>query len=168
MVWRLNLERKTTMSDVHIISGKAYWASILSPNTTYEPVYSVDVCLDEDTKSLVESLGLNVQNKGDDRGDFVKIKRKVYKRDGSERPAPIVKDSQNNNWDGSLIGNGSMVNVKFATYDWEYNKKTGVASDLMGVQVVDLISYGDNKDFSAVEGGYTVGNNEQEGDGFRF
>lgn len=168
MVWRLNLERKTTMSDVHIISGKAYWASVVSPNTTYEPVYSVDVCLDEDTKSLVESLGLTVQNKGDDRGDFVKIKRKVYKRDGSERPSPIVKDSQNNNWDGSLIGNGSMVNVKFATYEWEYNKKKGVASDLMALQVVDLVEYGDNKDFSAVEGGYTVGNNLDTGEEIPF
>lgn len=168
MVWRLNLERKTTMSDVHIISGKAYWASVISPNTTYEPVYSVDVCLDEDTKSLIESLGLTVQNKGDDRGDFVKIKRKVYKRDGSERPSPIVKDSQNNNWDGSLIGNGSMVNVKFATYEWEYNKKKGVASDLMALQVVDLVEYGDNKDFSAVEGGYTVGNNLDTGEEIPF
>lgn len=168
MVWRLNLERKTTMSDVHIISGKAYWASVISPNTTYEPVYSVDVCLDEDTKSLVESLGLTVQNKGDDRGDFVKIKRKVYKRDGSERPSPIVKDSQNNNWDGSLIGNGSMVNVKFATYEWEYNKKKGVASDLMALQVVDLVEYGDSKDFSAVEGGYTVGNNLDTGEEIPF
>ena len=168
MVWRLNLERKTTMSDVHIISGKAYWASVMSPNTTYEPVYSVDVCLDEDTKSLIESLGLTVQNKGDDRGDFVKIKRKVYKRDGSERPSPIVKDSQNNNWDGSLIGNGSMVNVKFATYEWEYNKKKGVASDLMALQVVDLVEYGDNKDFSAVDGGYTVGNNLDTGEEIPF
>lgn len=168
MVWRLNLERKTTMSNVHIISGKAYWASVMSPNTTYEPVYSVDVCLDEDTKSLIESLGLTVQNKGDDRGDFVKIKRKVYKRDGSERPSPIVKDSQNNNWDGSLIGNGSMVNVKFATYEWEYNKKKGVASDLMALQVVDLVEYGDNKDFSAVEGGYTVGNNLDTGEEIPF
>ena len=168
MVWRLNLERKTTMSDVHIISGKAYWASVVSPNTTYEPVYSVDVCLDEDTKSLVESLGLTVHNKGDDRGDFVKIKRKVYKRDGSERPSPIVKDSQNNNWDGSLIGNGSMVNVKFATYEWEYNKKKGVASDLMALQVVDLVEYGDSKDFSAVEGGYTVGNNLDTGEEIPF
>ena len=61
-----------------------------------------------------------------------------------------------------------MVNVKFATYEWEYNKKKGVASDLMGVQVVDLISYGDNNDFSAVEGGYTVGNNEQVGEDVPF
>ena len=49
--------------DVNIISGKAYWASITAPNTTYEPVWCVDVCLDEDSKKKVESLGLAVQNK---------------------------------------------------------------------------------------------------------
>ena len=53
--------------DTHIVSGKAYWASVTAPNTTYEPVWCVDVCLDDDGKSLMDSLGLNVQNKGDDR-----------------------------------------------------------------------------------------------------
>ena len=94
--------------DTHIVSGKAYWASVTAPNTTYEPVWCVDVCLDDDSKSLMDSLGLNVQNKGDDRGDFIKIKRKVYKRDGTQRNAPVIKDSQNNSWDGSLIGSMSV------------------------------------------------------------
>ena len=128
--------------DVNIISGKAYWASLTSPNTTFEPVWCVDVCLDEDTKSKVESLGLAVQNKGDDRGDFVKIKRKVNKKDGSVRPSPVIRDSQNNTWDAG---------------------KSGVASDLMGVQVVDLVSFGgDGSNFDAVDGGYTVGALPQE------
>ena len=46
--------------DTYIISGKAYWASVIKPNTTYEPAWQVDVCLDEDGKNLVESLGLAV------------------------------------------------------------------------------------------------------------
>ncbi len=147
--------------DTHIISGKAYWASVISPNTTYEPVWQVDVCLDDDSKNLVESLGLNVQNKDDDRGDFIKIKRKVNKRDGSQRTAPVVKDSENNNWDDRLIGNGSMVNVKFSTYDWEYNKKKGVATDLIAIQVVDLVPYGGSgSEFEPVKGGFVVGGGE--------
>ena len=47
-------------------------------------------------------------------------------------------------------------------------RRHGVASDLMAVQVVDLVAYGDNKDFSAVDGGYTVGNNEQAGEEVPF
>jgi hypothetical protein len=155
--------------DVNIISGKAYWASITSPNTTYEPVWSVDVCLDKDSKKKIESLGLAVQNKGDDRGDFVKIKRKVNKKDGNPRQSPVIKDSQNNDWDGSLIGNGSLVNVKFSTYDWTYAGKSGVATDLMGVQVVDLVPYGgDGSNFDAVDGGYTVPASSQEGEEVPF
>jgi len=104
-----------------------------------------------------------VQNKGDDRGDFVKIKRKVNKKDGSIRPSPVIKDSQNNTWDGNLVGNGSLVNVKFTTYDWTYAGKSGVASDLMGVQVVDLVPFGgDGSNFDTVDGGYTVGTQQQE------
>ena len=75
-------------NNVHIISGKAHWASVLAPNTTYEPVYSIDLELDDDTKSTVEGLGLTIKNKGDDRNDFVTIKRKLYKKNGDERPAP--------------------------------------------------------------------------------
>lgn len=147
--------------DTYIISGKAYWASVVKPNTTYEPAWQVDVCLDEDSKSMVESLGLTVQNKGDEKGDFVKIKRKVSKLDGSQRPAPIVKDSDNNDWDDRLIGNGSLVNVKFSTYDWDYNNKKGKASFLLSVQVVDLVPYGESgSDFEPVKDGFVIGGDE--------
>ena len=144
-------------NDIHIISGKAHWASVLSPNTKYEPhKYCIDVELNEDTKQQAENLGLIVKNKGDDRNDFVTIKRKAIKKDGDPRPAPLVKDSSNNPWDNQLIGNGSDVNVKFSTYDWTYAGKAGVGADLMAVQVVNLVSYGNDKDFDTVDDGYVV------------
>ena len=139
---------------VHIISGKAHWASVLAPNTTYEPVYSINLELDDNTKSTVEGLGLTVKNKGD--FDFVTIKRKLYKKNGDERPAPTVKDSANNSWNDQLIGNGSQVNVKFSTYDWTYAGKSGVGADLMAVQVVDLVPYGNTSDFESIDDGYVV------------
>jgi len=30
-----------------VLSGKAYWASISTPNTTFEPSYQIDLALDE-------------------------------------------------------------------------------------------------------------------------
>ena len=143
-------------NNVHIVSGKAHWASVLAPNTTYEPVYSIDLELDDDTKSTIENLGLSIKNKGDGRNDFVTIKRKLYKKNGDERPAPTVKDSANNSWNDQLIGNGSQVNVKFATYDWTYAGKSGVGADLMAVQVVDLVPYGNSNDFESIDDGYVV------------
>ena len=141
-------------NDIHIISGKAHWASVLSPNTTYEPTYCIDVELDKDTKKQVGNLGLIVKNKGS--FDFITIKRNLLKKNGDERPAPFVKDSSNNPWDNQLIGNGSDVNVKFSTYDWTYAGKAGVGADLMAVQVVNLVSYGNDKDFDTVDDGYVV------------
>ena len=41
---------------------------------------------------------------------------KFARKDGTQRQGPIVKDSQNNNWDGKLIANGSTVNVKACTF----------------------------------------------------
>ncbi len=49
--------------DTHIISGKAYWASVISPNTTYEPIWQVDVCLDDDSKVWLKVLVLMFKTK---------------------------------------------------------------------------------------------------------
>ena len=62
-------------------------------------------------------------------------------------------DSQNNPWDNKLIGNGSVVTVKALPFEWNYAGKSGKSADLAGVQVVELVEYGD-KDFDVVEGGY--------------
>lgn len=141
-------------SDTRIISGKAYWAAIVEPNTTFEPVWSVDITLDEKTKAIVEKDGLTVKNKGDDRGEFVTLKRKVMKKDGTKRNGPSVKDSRNQPWGDQLVGNGSQVNVKYQPFEWKYAGKAGMSADLMAIQVVDLVPY-TKDDFSSVDGGYT-------------
>ena len=69
-----------------VISGTAYWASITNPNTTFDSdgAWSVDICnLDEKSLTTVKNDGLSLKNKGDERGDFVSIKRKVRRKDGS-------------------------------------------------------------------------------------
>jgi len=141
--------------ETRIISGKAYWASLIEPNTTFEPVWSLDLTVDEKTKKLVEKDGLKVKNKGDERGDFVTIKRKVMKKDGTKRNGPTVTDSVNNAWNGQLIGNGSKVNVKYYPYEYNYAGKSGKSADLIAVQVVSLVPYA-KSDFDKVEGGYVL------------
>lgn len=137
-----------------IISGKVFWASVIEPNTTYEPAWQVDVCLTPATKKIVEGDGLTVKNKGDDRGDFITLKRKVLRQDGTKRQAPVVKDSQNNPWNGQLIGNGSVCNIKYTPYEWSRSGKSGVSADLTAIQVVDFVGY-TKDDFEAVDG-YTI------------
>ena len=64
------------------LTGKCYWASVVEPNSTFEPAWQVDLCLDADSKALVEGAGLNVRNKEDERGEFVTLKRKVQGKNG--------------------------------------------------------------------------------------
>jgi hypothetical protein len=143
------------MNDPIYITGKCHYASIIEPNTKFEPVWSIQVEVNDENRSVIEGANLPISNKEDERGDFVTIKRKVMRRDGTERHPPIVKDSQNNLWDGKLIANGSLVNVKAIPYDWNYAGKSGVSSDLAAVQVVDFIEYeGRSEDFAPVVGGY--------------
>ena len=143
-----------------VISGTAYWASIISPNTTFDSdgTWSIDVGnLDADNKALAEKDGLTIKNKGDDRGDFVSIKRNVKRKDGNLNSAPEVLDAQKRTMMNTLIGNGSKVNVLYTTYEWKYKGSAGVSADLKKVQVIDLVPYqGDADDaFDVVPDGYS-------------
>ena len=153
------MENIKIMNDPIYITGKCHYASIIEPNTKFDPVWSIQVEVNDSNRDIIDGAGLPITDKGDDRGEFVTIKRKVMRKDGTERKAPIVKDSQNNLWDGKKIANGSVVNVKAIPFDWDYAGKTGISADLAAVQVVDFVEWTGNEDFDVVEGGYV---NEQE------
>jgi len=140
-----------------VLSGKSHWASITSPNKTFEPhKWMIDLSLEGEELEKAKKIGLSIKNKGDERGDFVSISRKVYRKDGGENSSPGLVDSQKRPMENTLIGNGSDVNVLFKTYEWEYAGKAGVGSDLQKVQVVNLIPYGDDDDFDVVSGGHSA------------
>ena len=144
------------MNDPVYITGKCHYASITEPNTKFDPVWSIQVEVNDDNREVVEKSGLKVANKGDERGDFVTIKRKVHRKDGTQRNAPLVMDSQNNRWNNDKkIANGSTVNVKAIPYEWDYAGKSGISADLAAIQIVDFIEYsGNQQDFAPVDGGY--------------
>jgi len=137
-----------------VVKGKAYWASVQQPNTTYEPEWGIDILVDDGNRAALEADGLTIKNKGDDRGDFVHIRQKVTRRDGSQNEAPTVVDAQKQPFTG-LIGNGSVVNVMYTPFPWEMNGKSGVSPLLKKVQVVDLVEYKAGEDFD-VEDGFTA------------
>lgn len=147
-----------------VISGTAYWTAVVNPNTTFDSdgVWSIDVAnLDKKNLSTLEKDELTVKNKGDDRGDFITIKRKVRRKDGTMNRAPDLVDGQKRTMT-KLIGNGSKVNVHYSTYEWEFKGNKGVGADLRAVQVTDLVPYNTEADevFDVVEGGFS----SEEGD----
>ena len=138
-----------------IISGEAYWAHIIVPNTKFntDGEWSIEVCnLDETNRKIAEADGLTIKNKEDERGDFVTLKQYSRNKDGSFRDMS-VKDSERNPFPSNKrVGNGSTVNASY--YPKEYTQYGGgVKGYLNGVQVVDLIEYSSD-DFDVVPGGY--------------
>lgn len=58
-----------------ILQGTAYWAAVTTPNTTFEPVYTVNLVVDEETAEDFKSRGFTIKDM--DEGPAVVVKRKV-------------------------------------------------------------------------------------------
>ena len=121
-----------------IIEGTAYWASITTPNTRFEPVYTVNVVVDDDTANEFASRGHKVKQM--DEGPAVIVKRKVNGPNGRVRPAPRLLDSNKVELKVA-VGNGSKVRVQYNEYSGEGKFGPYIGLDLQAVQVLDLVPY---------------------------
>ena len=121
-----------------ILEGSVKWASITTPNTKFEPVYTVDLIVDEDIANDFASRGHKVKQY--DEGPALVIKRKVNGPNGMIRPAPRLLDASKQEIN-TAVGNGSKVRVQYNEYSGEgkFGPYTGL--DLQAVQVIDLVPY---------------------------
>ena len=143
-----------------VIAGTAYWASVITPNTKFDAdgVWTIDVGnLDDLNKKKAQKDGLTVKNKGDEKEDFVTIKRKVRNAKGNLNRQPNVVDANKRLVTDTMIGNGSKVNVLYEPFEWNFGGKTGVSADLRAVQVTELVPYSTEEDdaFNVVPDGFT-------------
>jgi len=145
-----------------VISGTAYWAKVHQPHYDQyneQGIFSIDVTVDAKTKKQLQDLGLGprIKNKQDERNDFVTIKRKYTRKDGTKNASPRVVDAKKKPISSDiLIGNGSLVNVLFDTYDYDVGGNKGVGSSLKAVQVTKLIEYSPSENLEELseESGY--------------
>ena len=140
-----------------VVSGKAYWASITQPNTTFEPVYTVDLVVADEVADDFQARGFKIKEltiNEEPVGRAITIKRKVNGAEGRVRPAPKLFDKDKVPMD-EVVGNGSEVKIQYS--EWETSNKFGdfKGLDLQAVQVLDLITYrtGDGDELGSVEGG---------------
>ena len=133
-----------------IIQGEAYWASVTTPNTTYDPVYTVNLIVDNETAEDFKSRGYSVKQM--DEGQALVIKRKVNGPNGMVRPAPRLVDKFKNPLD-CRVGNGSKVRVQYKEWESEWKGKTFKGLDFQAMQVIDLIEVGspDGSEFDAYD-----------------
>ena len=135
-----------------ILQGAAYWASVTTPNTTFEPVYSVNLVVDEATAEDFQSRGFTIKQM--DEGPAIVIKRKVNGPNGMIRQAPRLVDSQKNQLD-ARVGNGSNVRVQYKEWSSEWKGTTFKGLDFQAMQVIDLIEVGspDGSEFDSIDNG---------------
>ena len=131
-----------------VLEGEAYWASVKTPNTTYEPCYSVNLVVPEDVAEDFKSRGFTIKRQ--DEGFALVIKRKVNGPKGRIRPAPRLVDAQKNELDVS-VGNGSKVKVQFNEWESERNGQTFKGLDFVAMQVLELVSFGGTEDEFEIE-----------------
>jgi hypothetical protein len=134
-----------------IVEGVAMWASVTTPNTTYTPVYTVNLIVDEEVANDFRSRGFKVKDM--DEGPALIIKRKVNGKDGSVNSAPKLLDRNKQPLNVS-VGNGSKVRVQYKEWESTWNGTLYKGLDFQAMQVIDLVEYAspDGAEFEVVDG----------------
>ena len=131
-----------------IVRGTAYWAYVTTPNTTYEPCYTVNLVVDQATAADFEDRGFNIKQM--DEGPAIIIKRKVNGPGGMMRKAPKLKVAKKNEIDVG-VGNGSEVVVQYKEWESTWKNRTYKGLDFQQMQVLKLVEYNVEKDEFDIE-----------------
>ena len=138
---------------MQIDNATAYWCKVVgAPVKGYDEgslEWSFDISVDNatiDGKPALEVLkeaGLKdrIKNKGDEKGNFLHLKRNAVKKDGEAAKPIRLVDSQNKPWDERLIGNGSIVNVQTVVDDYGVGKTKKFTIRPLAIQVWNLVPF---------------------------
>jgi len=134
-----------------LVEGVAYWASVTTPNTTYTPVYTVNLVVTDEVANDFRSRGFTVKDM--EEGPALLIKRKVNGPNGMIRPAPKLLD-QNKQPLNVSVGNGSRVKVQYKEWESTWNGTVYKGLDFQAMQVLELVEYAspDGAEFDIVDG----------------
>ena len=90
-----------------IIEGTAYWASLTRPNEKFEPMWRIDLAVDDATAEDFRSQGISVGETVIDEqtiSNIVRFKRKVSKANGDKNTQPTLVDGAKQPLD-KIVGN---------------------------------------------------------------
>lgn len=121
-----------------IVEGVAMWASVTTPNTTYTPVYTVNLVVDEEVANDFRSRGFTVKDM--EEGPALVIKRKVNGKNGQVNSAPKLLDRNKEPLNVS-VGNGSKVRVQYKEWESTWNGTLYKGLDFQAMQVLELVEY---------------------------
>ena len=134
-----------------VLEGTAYWAFVTTPNTKYDPVYSVNLVVDNETASDFEDRGFTIKQMEEVPAIIIKIK--VNGPKGMVRDAPKLI-GRNLEPLTVNVGNGSRVKVKYKEWESTWNGRNFKGLDFIKMQVIDLVEYqsdDDDDELTAIE-----------------
>lgn len=113
-------------------------------------------------KKLGLSDRLRDPKEGDTRTEqYVSFRQKELRKDGSPNDPIRIVDASNKTWNDRLIGNGSIVEVKFVVRDYGPGKKAGMY--IRAIRVLELVPY-ETQEFAPLDSDdeYFAGNTDNE------
>lgn len=145
-----------------VLRGTVDWAKVTGKarpytgNPKYDkgPYWSVDLTPDANSRRLLKENGLDKggtngtgklrsPKDNDNRQDtFLSLKILENKADGSKNDPPSIKDVRGQVWNGSLIGNGSVCDIKVRVKDYGSGSEKGFYFQAM--RVLEHVPYESN------------------------
>ncbi len=161
-----------------VLRGTVDWAKVTGKarpytgNPKYDkgPYWSVDLTPDTKSRALLKSVGalekLREPKENDTRKDsFISLKVLENRADGTKNDPPNIKDVRGQSWNGSMIGNGSVCDIKVKVKDYGSGSEKGMYFQAM--RVLEHIPYESN-DFAPLSEDdeyWQAGTSETEADG---
>lgn len=137
------------MSKSYFVQGKANYAKILGkapPGYDNGPAeWTFDLILDEKGEEDYLKSGASdfyIKTNKDTGARYLRFSRKALKKDGTEAKPIIVIGPDGKEWDQKqLIGNDSVLNVKFSLNEIEHKKQKRLKPSVLAVQVWEHKAY---------------------------
>ena len=122
------------MSNPIKIKADVMWAN-LDVRNEMSGKYQLDLCnLSAGASQALRDMGIEVKSK-EDRGDFITCK--------SNNPIRAY-DTNGNELDGVMVGNGSKAIAVIGSYTWTFKNKEGVSPSLKKLVISELVTYEDS------------------------
>lgn len=131
------------------VEGKVYWAKIIGSKSLHDNYdgdgrqWAYELVPDDITFLKEHRLLDRLKDKDDPmnpgKGEFLALKKPELNKDGDKNDPITILDSDNEPWDGRLLGNGTRVVAKLTIADFGKGKKKAIWTQALRVE--ELVPY---------------------------
>lgn len=142
-------------SQVHTLRGKVMYAKVIGePRLNFSKdgkEWTLDLMMTPDLIKEVKAMGLSdrIRSKETqyDGAKYMSFRQRELRADGKANDPIEVKDILGKPWGDKLLGNGTVVDLKFKVTDYGPGKKAGVYPQ--SIRVLDHVPF-ESADFAEI------------------